>query len=73
MTVVQRSFSIPRRLNSWTKSTSKARPTKYRARRRKQPAKMTGNEKLEAEGKFDKAKGEVRQGVGDVKDAIEEG
>ncbi len=32
--------------------------------------KVTGNEKLEAEGKFDKAKGEVRQGVGDVKDSL---
>ena len=32
--------------------------------------KVTGNEKLEAEGKFDKAKGEVRQGVGDVKDEL---
>ena len=32
--------------------------------------KLTGNKKLEAEGKFDKAKGEVRQGVGDVKDEL---
>jgi uncharacterized protein YjbJ (UPF0337 family) len=32
--------------------------------------KITGNEKLEAEGKFDKVKGEVRQGVGDVKDQL---
>ena len=31
--------------------------------------KVTGNEKLEAEGKFDKAKGEVREAVGDAKDA----
>ncbi|MBY0567634.1 MAG: CsbD family protein [Hyphomonadaceae bacterium] len=31
--------------------------------------KLTGNEKLQAEGKFDKAKGEVRETVGDVKDA----
>ena len=31
--------------------------------------KLTGNEKLEAEGKFDKAKGEVREAVGDAKDA----
>lgn len=31
--------------------------------------KVTGNEKLEAEGKYDKAKGEVREVVGDVKDA----
>jgi uncharacterized protein YjbJ (UPF0337 family) len=30
----------------------------------------TGDKKLEAEGKFDKAKGEVRQTVGDVKDAV---
>lgn len=29
----------------------------------------TGNDKLQAEGKFDKAKGEVRQTVGDIKDA----
>lgn len=29
----------------------------------------TGDKKLEAEGKFDKAKGEIRQTVGDVKDA----
>jgi uncharacterized protein YjbJ (UPF0337 family) len=32
--------------------------------------KLTGNEKLEAEGKFDKAKGEAREIVGDVKDAV---
>jgi uncharacterized protein YjbJ (UPF0337 family) len=32
--------------------------------------KLTGNEKLEAEGKFDKAKGEARDVVGDVKDAV---
>lgn len=31
--------------------------------------KATGNQKLEAEGKFDKAKGEVREVVGDAKDA----
>lgn len=31
--------------------------------------KMTGDEKLEAEGKFDKAKGEAREFVGDAKDA----
>ncbi len=31
--------------------------------------KVTGNEKLEAEGKFDKAKGEAREVIGDVKDA----
>jgi uncharacterized protein YjbJ (UPF0337 family) len=32
--------------------------------------KVTGNEKLEAEGKFDKAKGEAREVIGDVKDAV---
>ncbi|HVK80441.1 MAG TPA: CsbD family protein [Verrucomicrobiae bacterium] len=31
--------------------------------------KVTGNEKLEAEGKIDKAKGEAREFIGDVKDA----
>lgn len=31
--------------------------------------KVTGNQKLEAEGKFDKAKGEAREFIGDVKDA----
>lgn len=31
--------------------------------------KLTGNKKLEAEGKFDKAKGEAREAIGDVKDA----
>jgi uncharacterized protein YjbJ (UPF0337 family) len=31
--------------------------------------KVTGNEKLQAEGKFDKAKGETREVIGDVKDA----
>ncbi len=34
--------------------------------------KITGNEKLQAEGKMDKAKGEVRKGVGDVKDAFKD-
>lgn len=33
--------------------------------------KLTGNQKLEAEGKIDKAKGEVRDVIGDVKDAAE--
>jgi uncharacterized protein YjbJ (UPF0337 family) len=32
--------------------------------------KATDNGKLEAEGKFDKAKGEAREVVGDVKDAV---
>ena len=31
--------------------------------------KLTGNEKLQAEGKADKAAGAARQAVGDVKDA----
>ena len=31
--------------------------------------KMTGDKGLEIEGKFDKAKGEVRKGIGDAKDA----
>ncbi len=31
--------------------------------------KLTGNKKLEAEGKIDKAKGEARDVIGDVKDA----
>jgi uncharacterized protein YjbJ (UPF0337 family) len=34
--------------------------------------KVTGNEKLEAEGKFDKAKGEAREVIGDVKDAVKD-
>ena len=32
--------------------------------------KMTGDKKLESEGKFDKAKGEARKTLGDVKDAV---
>ncbi len=32
--------------------------------------KVTGNRKLEAEGKLDKAEGTVRDKVGDAKDAI---
>lgn len=32
--------------------------------------KATGNKKLEAEGKLDKAKGEARGVVGDAKDAM---
>ncbi len=31
--------------------------------------KLTGNKKLEAEGKIDKAKGAARDFIGDVKDA----
>jgi uncharacterized protein YjbJ (UPF0337 family) len=31
---------------------------------------ITGDDELQAEGKLDKAKGEVRKGVGDVKDAF---
>jgi len=31
--------------------------------------KLTGDKKLEAEGKIDKAKGEARDVIGDVKDA----
>ena len=32
--------------------------------------KLTGDKKLEAEGKFDKMKGDARGVVGDVKDAL---
>jgi uncharacterized protein YjbJ (UPF0337 family) len=32
--------------------------------------KMTGDKGLENEGKFDKAKGEVRKGIGDAKDSM---
>jgi len=31
--------------------------------------KMTGDKKMQAEGKFDKAKGAAREAVGDAKDA----
>jgi uncharacterized protein YjbJ (UPF0337 family) len=31
---------------------------------------ISGDEKLQAEGKMDKAKGEIRKGIGDVKDAF---
>jgi uncharacterized protein YjbJ (UPF0337 family) len=31
--------------------------------------KMTGDKKMQVEGKFDKAKGAAHEGVGDVKDA----
>jgi uncharacterized protein YjbJ (UPF0337 family) len=34
--------------------------------------KLTGDKKLEAEGKFDKAKGAVHNAVGDAKDAMKE-
>jgi uncharacterized protein YjbJ (UPF0337 family) len=34
--------------------------------------KLTGDTKLQGEGKADKAKGEVRKGIGDVKDAFKE-
>jgi uncharacterized protein YjbJ (UPF0337 family) len=32
--------------------------------------KLTGDQKMQAEGKADKAKGEARSAVGDVKDAV---
>jgi uncharacterized protein YjbJ (UPF0337 family) len=32
--------------------------------------KLTGDKKLQAEGKADKVEGAVRKGVGDVKDAL---
>jgi uncharacterized protein YjbJ (UPF0337 family) len=35
--------------------------------------KMTGDKKLEMEGKLDKAKGGVRKIVGDAKDAVRKG
>lgn len=35
--------------------------------------KMTGDSKLQAEGKMDKAKGAAHNAVGDVKDAAREG
>jgi uncharacterized protein YjbJ (UPF0337 family) len=34
--------------------------------------KMTGDKKMQAEGKFDKAKGEAHNVAGDVKDAARE-
>lgn len=35
--------------------------------------KLTGDKKLEAEGKIDKAKGAVRDVVGDVEDDVKDG
>ena len=32
--------------------------------------KLTGNDKLRAEGAIDKAKGDLREGLGDVKDSM---
>jgi uncharacterized protein YjbJ (UPF0337 family) len=32
--------------------------------------KLTGNRKLQAEGKLDKVEGEIRKKVGDVKDSV---
>jgi uncharacterized protein YjbJ (UPF0337 family) len=32
--------------------------------------KLTGDDKLKSEGKFDKAKGEAHKAVGNVKDAV---
>ena len=34
--------------------------------------KLMGDEKMQAEGKFDKAKGNARQAVGDAKDAMKD-
>ncbi len=34
--------------------------------------KVTGDTKLQAEGKADKVKGDIRKGVGDVKDAFKD-
>jgi uncharacterized protein YjbJ (UPF0337 family) len=34
--------------------------------------KVTGDAKLQAEGKFDKAKGAARSAIGDVKDAVKD-
>ena len=34
--------------------------------------KLTGDKKMQAEGKLDKAKGDARRVVGDVKDAVRE-
>jgi uncharacterized protein YjbJ (UPF0337 family) len=34
--------------------------------------KVTGDKKLESEGKFDKAKGSARNVAGDLKDAVKE-
>jgi uncharacterized protein YjbJ (UPF0337 family) len=35
--------------------------------------KVTGNTKLQAEGKLDKAKGQVESAIGGVKDAVRKG
>jgi uncharacterized protein YjbJ (UPF0337 family) len=34
--------------------------------------KVMGDDKMQAEGKFDKAKGNARQAVGDAKDAVKD-
>ncbi|PZO77570.1 MAG: CsbD family protein [Mesorhizobium amorphae] len=34
---------------------------------------VTGNEKLQAEGKADKAAGEVQKGYGDAKESVKDG
>jgi len=48
----------------------KGAPDKAKGAIKDAAGKMTGDKKLQAEGKFDKAKGAAHQAVGDAKDAI---
>ena len=62
-------FSLPPRgERQWTKIALKASATSSRAPLKEGAGKITGNEKLEAEGKFERAGGKVQEGVGKGKD-----
>jgi uncharacterized protein YjbJ (UPF0337 family) len=56
-------------IGAWTRNTSKAPPTRLKGAVKDTVGKMTGDTKMQAEGKIDKAKGTAHNVAGDVKDA----
>jgi len=54
----------------WIRNTLKARPIRPKARSKTRPERFTGDARLQAEGKMDKAKGDAHSAMGDAKDAV---
>jgi uncharacterized protein YjbJ (UPF0337 family) len=57
------------RSKTWIANTLRARADKVKGAIKDTAGKVTGDKKLQSEGKFDKAKGSAHNLAGDVKDA----
>lgn len=60
----------PARSEEWIEIASREWGIRQRVTLRTPPAKVTGDSKLQAEGKMDRAKGKVENAVGGLKDSL---